>query len=113
VKVIALLAFTGAAALALAASAFPARQAAPLVGTVGPGYTITLNLKSVKAGTYKLVVHDRAATHNFHLIGPGVNKATDLNRVYTVTWTVKLKKGTYRYICDPHASLMKGSLKVT
>jgi len=26
---------------------------------------------------------------------------------------VKLKKGTYKYVCDPHASVMKGSFKVT
>ena len=31
----------------------------------------------------------------------------------TKTVTVKLKKGTYRYVCDPHASVMKGSFKVT
>jgi plastocyanin len=29
------------------------------------------------------------------------------------TWTVKLKKGTYKYQCDPHASIMKGSFKVS
>jgi plastocyanin len=29
------------------------------------------------------------------------------------TVTVKLKKGTYKYICDPHATVMKGSFKVT
>jgi plastocyanin len=26
--------------------------------------------------------------------------------------TVTLKKGTYRFVCDPHASSMKGSFKV-
>ena len=28
------------------------------------------------------------------------------------TWTVKLKKGTYKFQCDPHASFMKGTFKV-
>jgi plastocyanin len=27
--------------------------------------------------------------------------------------TVKLKRGTYRYVCDPHASFMKGSFRVS
>jgi plastocyanin len=107
------LAVLGVAALVVAAVAFSGERVGTLVATDGPGYTITLNARSVKAGTYRIIVHDRASTHNFHLIGPGVNKATDLNRIYTVTWTVKLAKGTYRYICDPHASLMKGVLKVT
>jgi plastocyanin len=26
---------------------------------------------------------------------------------------VKLKKGTYKFVCDPHAAIMKGLLKVT
>ena len=28
-------------------------------------------------------------------------------------WLVKFRKGTYRYVCDPHATTMKGSFKVT
>ena len=110
-KYSALLASLGAAALALAAPASPASP--PIIATDGPGYTISISPKTVKAGTYKIIVHDRARTHNVHLIGRGVNKATDLNWVGTVTWTVKLRKGVYRYICDPHASLMHGTLRVT
>jgi plastocyanin len=30
----------------------------------------------------------------------------------TTTWKVTLKKGTYKYVCDPHASFMKGSFTV-
>jgi plastocyanin len=26
---------------------------------------------------------------------------------------VKLKKGTYKFVCDPHASIMRGVLRVT
>jgi plastocyanin len=36
-----------------------------------------------------------------------------VSEVKTKTWTVTLKKGTYRYVCDPHSSQMKGSFKVT
>ena len=30
----------------------------------------------------------------------------------TATWNVTLKKGTYRFVCDPHATIMKGSFTV-
>jgi plastocyanin len=42
-----------------------------------------------------------------------VNKTTGVGSKGTSTWTVTLKKGTYKYVCDPHAAIMKGSFKVT
>ncbi len=30
----------------------------------------------------------------------------------TKSRTFRLKKGTYRYVCDPHADEMRGSFKV-
>ena len=94
-------------------------QAAPpkLVGTVGPGFTITLKksgakVTKLKAGKYSITVNDLANIHNFHLIGPGVNKKTSVGGKGTATWTVTLQKGkTYRFMCDPHAAMMKGSFK--
>ncbi len=113
---IALFAAAAVAALALAASG---SAAAPvrLTGTVGPGFTITLKKGSAKvssltAGRYTIVVNDRGNIHNFHLTGPGVNKQTGVAATGTKTWTVTLKKGTYKYVCDPHASSMKGSFTV-
>jgi plastocyanin len=94
-------------------------KSAGLVGEVGPGYTIEVklhgkDLKTIKAGTYKLKVEDKASIHNFHLKGPGINKLTSIGGTGDATWTVKLKKGKYTYQCDPHASLgMKGSFRVT
>ena len=88
-------------------------RANTLIATVGPGFTITMNEKSVKAGTYTIVVRDKSSLHNFHLTGPGVNKLTGIPWIGTTTWTVKLKKGTYRYVCDPHLAIMHGSLQVT
>jgi len=103
-----------------AALAVPAAQASTptLRGTVGPGFTITLTkagkkVAKLKAGTYKIVVADKAAVHNFHLTGPGVNKKTSVSATGTTTWTLKLKKGTYKYVCDPHASGMRGSFTVS
>jgi plastocyanin len=113
--------FTLAAALAavVAALAIPgfvpaATRNNTLIGTDGPGFTITMSKKTVKAGTYTIVIRDKSNIHNFHLKGPGVNKiitATPFKGTKTVT--VKLKKGTYKYVCDPHASFMHGSFKVT
>ena len=99
--------------LTLTAAAFAAGSANRLTGTDGPGFTITMSKKTVKAGTYKIVIRDRSSIHNFHLTGPGVNKKTSVAAVGTTTWTVKLKKGTYKFVCDPHASIMRGVLRVT
>jgi plastocyanin len=109
-----------AAAVAIALLAVPALgapQATALTATVGPGFTITLKkggktVKSLKAGAYTITVSDKSAIHNFRLKGPGVNKATSVTKQGTTKWNVTLKKGTYTYVCDPHASSMKGSVKV-
>jgi len=106
-----LAAVVGALALTAAAPATP--TVGKLTGTDGPGFTITMSAKTVKHGVFKITVRDRSSIHNFHLIGPGVNKKTSVAGVNTTTWTVTLKKGTYRFICDPHATVMKGVLKVT
>jgi plastocyanin len=99
--------------LTLTAAAFASGNANRLTGIDGPGFTITMSKKTVKAGTYKIVIRDRSSIHNFHLRGPGVNKKTSVAAVGTTTWTVKLKKGTYKFVCDPHASIMRGVLRVT
>jgi plastocyanin len=101
------------ASFALAAGASATAQAGKLVATVGPGFTITMSAKSVKAGAYVITVKDRSSIHDFHLTGPGLNKKTSVSAVGTFTWKVTLKKGTYKFVCDPHASIMKGTLKVT
>jgi plastocyanin len=99
--------------LALSGLASAAGRSNTLIATDGPGFTITMNKKTVKAGTYTIIVHDKSNIHNFHLRGPGLNKLTSVPRVYTTTWTVKLKKGIYKFQCDPHATIMHGALKVT
>ena len=90
-----------------------------LEGKTGPGFKIEVerndkDVKTLRAATYKLKVEDKSTIHNFHLIGPGVNKRTSVSFMGTQTWTVKLKPGRYTYQCDPHAaSGMKGSFRVT
>jgi hypothetical protein len=104
------------AALVIVASASAAVPT--LKGTDGPGFTITLKkgttkVTKVKAGKYKIVIRDLSNIHNFHLTGPGINKKTGVTAKGTFTWIVTLKKGTYKFVCDPHAAIMKGSFKVT
>jgi hypothetical protein len=102
-----LLAFAAVAILAL-----PVAAATPkLPGTVGPGFTISMK-KPTKAGKYSLVVSDRSSIHNFHLKGPGVNVKTTVAITGKKTFAIKIVKGKYTFVCDPHASSMKGSFTI-
>jgi plastocyanin len=109
----------GAALVTAAAFAANAGAATPkLTASVSDPVNISLKngtkkVTSLKAGKYTIVVKDLSAGHNFHLTGPGVNKTTSIVGKATSTWTVTLKKGTYKYVCDPHASFMKGSFTVS
>ena len=104
---------------AFALSGFGQAATPKLVGTSGPGYSIEVtkagkDVKTLKRGTYKIVVRDKSSAHNFHLFGPGLTKKTTVPFVGTKTWTVKLKKGKYTYQCDVHAAIgMKGSFRIT
>lgn len=112
-----------AAVAATAALLFASTAAAApikLVGKVGPGHTITLTLggkkvKRLKAGkTYRIVVSDRSSDHDFRLVGPGVNKViTGEEFTGTRTAVVKLRKGSYRFYCAPHADEMRGGFSAT
>ena len=92
-------------------------QQTVLEGVVGPGFTITLTKDGVRvdrleAGQYTIRIDDRGEDHNFHLTGPGVDERTQVGFVGQVTWTVTLAAGNYTYVCDPHASSMRGSFTV-
>jgi hypothetical protein len=90
-----------------------------LLATVGPNATISLRnakgtlLKTVKRGTYSVVVRDRTKAHNFHLVGKGVNKKSTVAFTGTVTWTVKLSAGVLRFYSDRAPTKVKGSVRVT
>ena len=112
------------AALAVAATAVvSAAQAAPratiLVATDGPGFTITLKqgtraVRLLKPGRYTITVADKSNIHNFHLMGPGLNRViTTIGFVGTKTIVVSLMKGRYTFVCDPHFTSMKGSFAVS
>jgi plastocyanin len=111
----------GAAATAAAAVALATPQAAQqtrLIATVGPDFTITLTHENgsrvtrLEPGAYTITVNDRSEIHNFHLRGPGVNMATGVAFVGTVTWNVTLVEGRYTFVCNPHEFSMAGSFVV-
>jgi plastocyanin len=113
-KLVALAALVAVLAVPTALASTPT-----LNGVVGPGFTITLTkggkkVTKLKAGTYVIKVSDKSNIHNFHLTGPGsLNKKTSVGGTGSSTWKVTLKKGTYKYVCDPHAAFMKGSFTVS
>ena len=107
----------GGAAQAGAETHKPKRKPATLVATVADPLTISLTKRgrrvtALKAGTYVILVRDRASDHNFHLTGPGVDKVTSIGGKGTFRWAVKLAQGSYDYVCDQHASFMQGGLPV-
>lgn len=107
--------------LALTVAVSASAAAAPtLKGSVGPGFTITLRgangkpVKTLRHGTYRIVVSDRASIHDFVLEGPGVERElTTVSGTGVKTATVKLRPGTYQFYCRPHESMMHGSFKVS
>lgn len=104
--------------VALAAPGLAQAQNPVLRATVGPGFTIEMTnaaggpLGNVQPGTYDIIVRDLSSEHNFHLTGPGVNRATTVGETTTVTWTVTLADGVYTFVCDPHRTEMRGSFTV-
>jgi plastocyanin len=109
------------AVAALSALGAPASTGATkLVGTTGPSFTISLRkggktVKTLPAGKYTITVRDRSADHNLRLRGPRMNKLiTSLPFTGTKTVMVRLRKGRYTYLCDPHEfGGMKGTFRVT
>jgi plastocyanin len=93
-------------------------QATKLTARVGPGMTISLSNEAgarvtrLDPGMYEVEVRDMSEEHNFRLSGPGLNRATEIGDIGTVTWTISLTDGTYRYVCDPHMGTMNGSFTV-
>jgi len=89
-----------------------------LKGNVGPGRTISLrNAAGIKVTAVStpapavITITDRTKTDNFHLTGPGVNKATGVGFRGRVHWKIGLSAGKYVYRSDRHKSL-RGSFTV-
>ena len=93
-----------------------------LVGVVGKNnaYKITLSFngkiaKTLKAGTYTVVIHDDSAMHNYELDGPHGKSwtFTQVRYVGTKTFTLRLVPGKYKAYCAPHESMMFQHFTVT
>ena len=94
-----------------------------LIGTVGPGFTITLKkgaakVKTLKAGKYTFVITDKASIHNFTIErekgGPKIEKTlTGTSFQGKKTVTVTLKPGSWKFYCSIHEPQMFGFFKVT
>jgi hypothetical protein len=110
-----------AALAAVAASVFvlvataSAASHQKLIGVVGKNdaYKISLSLngkiaKSLKAGTYTVVIHDDSTLHNYELDGPHGKSwtFTQVPFVGTKTVTLKLVAGKYKAYCSAHESIM-------
>jgi plastocyanin len=114
-----LLGAVAVAALAATGSG-SAASARTVNGTVGPNFTIGLTMQGkkvtrLKAGTaYRFVISDRSDIHDFHLSGPGLNRVlTSVEFTGTKSFVLRLKKGSYRFVCDPHSGFMRGSFLVS
>ena len=112
----------GAVILAAAMLSISSAAAATpkLVGTVGPSYTIKLTkagkkVTTLKAGTYTFVINDKSSSHSYGLDGPNgfAKDFTSVSFKGTKTFTVTLKKGTYKFYCSAHEDQMFGHFKVT
>ena len=87
-----------------------------LVAVVGTNEAFVISLRDANGnavtqlapGTYDIAVSDRAESHNFHLRGPGVDLSTPIADKQETTWTVTIGTGIYTYVCDAHASQMRG-----
>ena len=112
-----------AVAVAIVASAEARSSSTRLIGTVGPGYTITLKkgtakVKTLKAGKYTFVITDKASIHDFTIErekgGPKIEKTlTGTSFQGKKTVTVTLKTGSWKFYCSIHEPQMFGFFKVT
>jgi hypothetical protein len=118
---------TLASLLALATMVFLASAQASmgrstLIGTVGPGFNITLKqgtklVKTLKAGRYTFVITDKASIHNFTLTQ---TKGGHFSRMLTgtaftgkKTVTVTLRKGSWKAFCSVHPTAVVRLFTVT
>jgi plastocyanin len=110
-----------ALSVAVAAASGQGSATPTLKGTVGPGFTISLKMngklvKSLKAGSYKVVIADKASIHNFTLEqekgGKFEKHLTSTPFTGTKTATVTLKAGKWKYYCSVHEPTMFGFFTV-
>ena len=104
-----------AVSMIVVAGAARAASHPQLVGVVGQNdaYKITLTsggkaVKTLKTGTYTIVIHDNSSIHNYELDGPNGKSWTFTSVPFkgTKTVTLNLAPGAYKAYCAPHESIM-------
>jgi len=107
-------AVTVSPASAAGSSAAKPDRGLPIIrGSVGPGFTISVSRHQAPPGRYRLIVRDMGSGHNWHIRGPGdVNRRTGVPFTGRREFTVRLRVGTYRIVCDPHSSQMRTRIVV-
>lgn len=107
--------------VAVSALAGPAAADNPVLQAevgLNDGFVISLKdatgarVTHLDPGAYTIHVDDHSDMHNFDLSGPGVSKSTGVTDVGAQDWDVTFVDGTYRFVCDPHSSTMRGSFTV-
>jgi hypothetical protein len=90
-----------AAAAAFGAGFANASVTGRLVATVRPCQILAASgsTSQPRPGIYAIVVKDTSRSRYFSLVGPGVRKRTSLSYLGTAKWTLRLKRGTYRFQC--------------
>ena len=106
-------------AVALAGAASPALAQKKTITVTTPKsspFAFTGMPKTLKAGTYTFRhVNKSGIGHNLMFLKSAstARKGTPIFTSGARTVRVTLKKGTARYVCTPHASIMKGTIRVT
>jgi len=99
-----------AAALALSAAPALAQKAYTVTTSKQNPYAFNGMPKTLKPGTYTFkYVNNSGIEHNLR-VG---NTATPVFSRGSKTIKVNLKKGTVKYECTPHNTVMKGTITVT
>lgn len=99
-----------AAALALTAAPALAKKTITVTTPKSSPFSFSGMPSTLKAGTYTFTyVNNSGIGHNLK-VG---SAATPVFSSGSKTVKVTLKKGTVKYECVPHSSMMKGTIKVT
>jgi len=107
------------AAVLVPGAAKSAAKATAINVTVGPGFTTRVvdagghAVTQLDPGDYSITIKNLsiAQEHNFHLSGPGVDRASAFDN-NTVTWNLTFVDGTYKWKCDAHPLQIRGSFHV-
>ena len=89
----------------------PPPRITKLTASVSAAGNVSLSPSSVPSGSARIVVTDKSQKANFHLLGKGVDKRTGMRFRGSVSWSLRLGAGTYRYGTDGHPLTRKLRVK--